>query len=156
YFPQPEYVITNNTDNPSQEVLNRLQKEVAGKIRLGLDLQGGTAFLVEMDTNRFAADTTNGTYYQQQALSQAVEVMRRRVDQFGVAEPVIQPEGNDRILIQLPGLSDAIVKQARQTISNVAFLEFRLVLEDSDSLVMQGLGQPGYEFLRSPHQGENH
>jgi SecD/SecF fusion protein len=152
YFPQPEYAVTNNEENPSREVLNRLQKEVMGKIRLGLDLQGGTSFLVEMDTNRFAADTTNGAYLQQQALSQAVDVMQRRVNKFGVAEPIIQPAGNNRILIQLPGLSDAEKDLARQTISNIAFLEFKLVLEDSDKLVLQDLSQPGYKFLRSPHK----
>jgi SecD/SecF fusion protein len=151
YFPQSEYAVTNNEDNPSREVLNRLQKEIAGKIRLGLDLQGGTSFLVEMDTNRFAADKTNGAYFQQQALSQAVDVIERRVNKFGVAEPMIQPAGNNRILIQLPGLSDADKLRARQTISNVAFLEFKLVLEDSDKLVLQDLTYPGYEFMRSPH-----
>jgi SecD/SecF fusion protein len=79
--------------------LNRLQREVAGKIKLGLDLQGGTSFLVEMDMSKLT-DTNEASG----ALSQAVEVIRKRVDRFGVAEPIIQPAGDNRILIQLPGL----------------------------------------------------
>jgi SecD/SecF fusion protein len=47
------------------------------------------------------------------ALSQAVEVLRKRVDRFGVAEPVIQSAGGNRILIQLPGLSPSDKESAQ-------------------------------------------
>src|SRR5271165_4587217 len=46
YFPQAEFNEVTNERNPSRAVLDRLQKEAAGKIKLGLDLQGGTAFVV--------------------------------------------------------------------------------------------------------------
>jgi SecD/SecF fusion protein len=136
--------------NPTRAVLNRLQREGAGKIRLGLDLQGGTAFVVEMQTNRLEG-ATNSIIAQEgreQALSQAAEVLRKRVDKFGVAEPVIQPQGNDRILIQLPGLSEADKDSAREQIQKAAFLEFRLVHENSDQLLKDGLSEPGYEILK--------
>ncbi len=136
--------------NPTRAVLNRLQRESAGKIRLGLDLQGGTSFLVEMQTNRLEG-ATNSIIAQEgreQALSQAAEVLRKRVDKFGVAEPVIQPQGNDRILIQLPGLSEADKDGARQSIQQAAFLEFRMVNENSDQLLKDGLSEPGYEILK--------
>src|SRR5215475_7918905 len=99
YFP---FFDAKNEPHPTTYVLNRLQREAAGRIRLGLDLQGGTSFLVRMDTNRLS-DTSESSA----ALSQAVEVIRKRVDRLGVAEPLIQPQGNDRILVQLPGLSAA-------------------------------------------------
>jgi len=95
--------------HPTAYILNRLQREATGRIRLGLDLQGGTSFLVSMDTNRLA-----GTQDSSSALSHAVEVLRKRVDKFGVAEPIIQPEGNDRILVQLPGLSAADQESAKR------------------------------------------
>ena len=91
--------------------MNQLQRDAAGKIKLGIDLQGGTSFLVEMDTNELVSADQNGTNQVARApdvsgaLSQAVEVLRKRVDHFGVAEPVIQPAGGNQILIQLPGLS---------------------------------------------------
>ncbi len=140
YFP---FFEAKNESHPTTFILNRLQREAAGKIRLGLDLQGGTSVLVEMETNRLehASDTSV-------ALANAVEILRRRVDRFGVAEPVIQPEGNNRILIQLPGLSSADQANVITDIQKAAFLEFRLVHPQSRELISQGVIEPGYEVLR--------
>jgi SecD/SecF fusion protein len=129
--------------HPTPYILNRLQREAAGRIRLGLDLQGGTSFLVSMDTNRLAGASEAST-----ALSHAVEVLRRRVDKFGVAEPLIQPEGSDRILVQLPGLSAADQESAKAAIQKAAYLEFRLVSPTSEQDIKEGIVQPGYEILR--------
>jgi SecD/SecF fusion protein len=155
YFPALE---AKNQANPTRAILNRLQQQAAGRIKLGLDLQGGTSFLVGIDTNHLAAETNTSLALSEranQALSQAAEVLRKRVDRFGVAEPVIQPAGNDRILIQLPGLSDADKDNARAQIQKAAYLEFRLVEPESDSLVLQGTGEPGYELLRHPHKSSD-
>jgi SecD/SecF fusion protein len=136
--------------HPTTYILNRLQREAAGRIRLGLDLQGGTSFLVEMDTNRLAGAQDAST-----ALSHAVEVLRKRVDKFGVAEPLIQPEGNDRILVQLPGLSAADQESAKTAIQRAAFLEFRLVSPTSDQDIKEGIVQPGYEILKRKERTRN-
>jgi len=128
---------------PTAYILNRLQREAAGRIRLGLDLQGGTSFLVEMDTNQLAKATDASS-----ALSHAVEVLRKRVDKFGVAEPLIQPEGTDRILVQLPGLSAADQESAKIAITRAAFLTFHLVSPTSDQDIKDGIVQPGYEILK--------
>ena len=155
YFPAFE---AKNQANPTRAILNRLQQQAAGRIKLGLDLQGGTSFLVGIDTNHLAGDTNTSLTLSEradQALSQAAEVLRKRVDRFGVAEPVIQPAGSDRILIQLPGLSDADKDNARAQIQKAAYLEFRLVEPESDSLVLEGTGEPGYELLRHPHKSSD-
>ena len=135
---------------PTSYILNRLQREAAGRIRLGLDLQGGTSFLVEMDTNRLAQTSDAST-----ALSHAVEVLRKRVDKFGVAEPLILPEGNDRILVQLPGLSAADQESAKVAIQKAAFLEFRMVSPTSDQDIKDGIIQPGYENLKRKERMRN-
>src|ERR1019366_10426486 len=129
--------------HPTTFILNRLQREAAGRIRLGLDRQGGASYLVEIDTNRLA-----GAKDASPALSHAVEVLRKRVDKFGVAEPLIQPEGNNRILVQLPGLSAADQENAKVAIQKAAFLEFRLVSPTSDQDIKDGVVQPGYEILK--------
>jgi preprotein translocase subunit SecD len=59
------------------------------------------------------------------AIKQAVEILRNRVDQFGVAEPLIQQLGTDQILLQMPGVSD--VESVKKAVGRVARLEFRLV-----------------------------
>jgi SecD/SecF fusion protein len=135
---------------PTSYILNRLQREAAGRIRLGLDLQGGTSFLVEMDTNRLAQAADAST-----ALSHAVEVLRKRVDKFGVAEPLILPQGNDRILVQLPGLSAADQETAKSAIQKAAFLEFRMVSPTSDQDIKEGIVQPGYEILKRKETTRN-
>jgi SecD/SecF fusion protein len=147
YFPGFD---TKGDPEPTRTILNRLQKDAAGKIRLGLDLQGGQSFLVSLDTNKLDA-AANKT----EILSQAIEVLRKRVDKFGVAEPVIQPAGADRILIQMPGLSEAEKEAARIQISKPAFLEFRMVHPQSSELIAQGLIEPGYEILREERTGPN-
>lgn len=58
-------------------------------------------------------------------LEQSIETIRNRIDEFGVSEPSITAQGSDRILVQLPGLSDA--KNAKDLINKAAFLEFQLV-----------------------------
>ena len=142
YFP---FVSAKNELYPTTFILNQLQRDASGRIKLGLDLQGGTSFLVEMDTNKLAnAEEASG------ALSQAVEVLRKRIDRFGVAEPVIQPAGGNRILIQLPGLSEADKESAKVQIQKPAYLEFRMVKEDSDEIIKNNeLIPPGYELLRN-------
>src|ERR1700722_858333 len=107
-------------------------------IKQGLDLKGGTSFLLKMDLSKIDA-IGRGT-----ALDQAVEILRKRVDRFGVAEPVIQQIPPDRILVQLPGLDEARRIEAQQTIERTAYLEFRLVHEDNDKLVSDSQSDPRF------------
>jgi SecD/SecF fusion protein len=157
YFPFYEL---QNEVRPTEAILNRLQREGQGSVKLGLDLQGGTSYLVEMDTNALAAVTgaTNAPANSAEvdlAIGHAVEVLRKRVDKFGVAEPVIQPAGDNRILVQLPGLSESDKEAAKQQIQKAAYLEFRIVHPESDRLVnpqtgelVTGMAEPGYEVMR--------
>jgi preprotein translocase subunit SecD len=62
---------------------------------------------------------------EREAIEQAVETLRNRVDQFGVAEPLIQRSGENRIILQMPGVSD--VNSVKKVVGSVAKLEFRLV-----------------------------
>src|SRR5437762_2161453 len=93
------------------------------KIALGLDIQGGTSFLIRLKPGEKQINKA--------MLDQAVEVIRKRVDYFGASEPIISPVGQDRILVQIPGLDTAKIQEARDQLSRVAKLEFRLVYPDS-------------------------
>jgi SecD/SecF fusion protein len=95
------------------------------KIALGLDIKGGTSFLIKLQQVDKDKPITPGL------LDQAVEVIRKRVDYFGGGEPIISPVGQDRILVQIPGLDTAKIQEARDQLSRVAKLEFRLVYPDS-------------------------
>src|SRR5262249_28331022 len=84
---------------------------------------GGTSFLIRLKGGD--KEVTKGM------LDQAVEVIRKRIDTFGVSEPIISPVANDRILVQIPGLDTAKIQEARDQLSRVAKLEFRLVYTDN-------------------------
>jgi SecD/SecF fusion protein len=123
------------------------------KIALGLDIQGGTSFLIRLMGGD--KEVNKGM------LDQAVEVIRKRVDYFGGGEPVITPVGNDRILVQIPGLDTAKIQEAREQLSRVAKLEFRLVYPDNgEKLKAIDAGQdvipPDYRIeVYKPHAEEN-
>ena len=87
-------------------------------LKLGLDLQGGMHLAIEIDES--AGPVTN----LDDAIDRVQTVIRSRVDEFGVAEPLIQKVGNDRLIIQLPGITDPA--RAKQIIARSAFLEFRI------------------------------
>ncbi|HID96176.1 MAG TPA: protein translocase subunit SecD [Candidatus Latescibacteria bacterium] len=107
-------------ENP--EVLEKLQVKA---LRRGLDLQGGVHLVMEVDLS----DIPSGE--EDNAVRSAIKVIRNRVDQFGVTEPVIQREGKTRIIVELPGIQD--IDRAKSLIGRTAMLEFKL-LKDKDEL----------------------
>jgi len=111
------------------------------RINLGLDLQGGMYLVMRVDTSQLDEDA------QKDAVERAVEKLRNRIDQFGVREPIIQIQGEEQIVIQLPGKIDRDV--VLEKISQTAFLEFKLVSDDRQLIAeaLEGNVPDGYEFL---------
>jgi SecD/SecF fusion protein len=95
------------------------------RIPLGLDLRGGTSFLLKLNAQEGREITPD-------MLGQAVEVIRKRVDALGNVDPVIAPQGRDRIMVQIPGLDtpEKIAAQ-RESLQRVAKLDFASVLPAS-------------------------
>ena len=114
------------------------------KISLGLDLQGGIFLTLCVDMSKLPEKTTNET--RADVVDRTIEIIRKRIDQFGVKEPSIARQGTDRIIVQLPGVTDR--KRARALIGRTAQLEFRLVSDDNDRLNSAISGKPvmGYEL----------
>jgi len=90
-------------------------------LKLGLDLQGGMHLALEIDDPQ----NTLTPEARADAIDQNLQVLRNRTDEFGVAEPLIQKVGNDRIIVELPGITDE--DRAKGIISRSAFLEWKLV-----------------------------
>jgi preprotein translocase subunit SecD len=84
------------------------------KAHLGLDLQGGTQLVYQADLSA-SQDSAKD-------LSNLINVFRQRVDSLGVAEPSIQSQGSDRVIIELPGIKD--IEQAKSTIGSTYELVF--------------------------------
>ncbi len=102
----------------------QMDKYLGSVIKLGLDLQGGMYLVLEVDESNLSGDA------KADAADRVMEILRNRVDQFGVAEPIIQRQGDNRIVIQLPGLEDQ--ERARSLVGTTALLEFRLVREPDE------------------------
>uniref|UniRef100_A0A7C4XLA1 Protein translocase subunit SecD n=1 Tax=candidate division WOR-3 bacterium TaxID=2052148 RepID=A0A7C4XLA1_UNCW3 len=102
-----------------------LTKEEEGKllkraIHLGLDLKGGMHLVLEVDTTGIRENPDK-------LRDQALEIIKNRIDEFGVYEPTIERQSGARILVQLPGVDR---ERALSLISRIAHLEFKLVAED--------------------------
>ncbi len=82
---------------------------------------------------------TARTELQSFAIQQNITTLRKRVNELGVAEPVIQRQGLDRIVVQLPGVQDTA--RAKELLGATATLEFRLVDEQGDAYLAQDTGQ---------------
>jgi preprotein translocase subunit SecD len=103
------------------------------------DTSDGIIYILELDKREI-------DHIKKSAVEQALETIRNRIDQFGVAEPTIQLQGEDRILIQLPGIKDP--KRALELIGKTALLEFKIV-DDENSLddALKGKVPPEDEVL---------
>lgn len=93
-------------------------------LNLGLDLQGGIHLVLEVKTQGMQAEEAAD------AVARAQEIIRNRVDQFGVAEPTIQRQGENRIIIELPGVQD--VQRAKSLVGQTALLEFQLLEPETE------------------------
>ena len=96
------------------------------RINLGLDLQGGMYLILRVDTAQIEEKA------RPDAVERALEVVRNRIDEFGVKEPMVQIQGIDQIVVQLPGMTDR--KRALELIGRTAMLEFKLVSSDTKAI----------------------
>jgi SecD/SecF fusion protein len=113
------------------------------KINLGLDLQGGMHLVLKVDTSKIPQDA------RRDAPERALEIIRNRIDQLGVKETSVLLQGNDEIVVQLPGVTDR--QRALDIIGKTALLEFKLVVDNPDlfNKAISGETPEGYELLES-------
>jgi len=110
-----------------------------GGLRLGLDLRGGSQLLYKADLSKKEPSVTD-----EQAMASAMEKIQRRVNEFGAAEPIIQKQGADRILVQLPGVKD--ITRAISLIGDTGLLYFRELQVDANGSPV--LDSQGYYTFR--------
>jgi preprotein translocase subunit SecD len=89
-------------------------------LRKGLDLQGGMYLALEVDDSKQAIAPAD----KKEAIDRALKTVRSRIEGFGVSEPVVQKQGDDRIVVQLPGIQDR--ERAERLMQDQAFLQFKI------------------------------
>ncbi len=108
----------------TREIYKRDHPEWASKaINLGLDLAGGTHIIVEVKKDKLDKDA------QRDVMDRSLEILRNRVDQYGLSEPMITRSGENRIVADLAGMG---AEDARRLIGATALLEFKLVPEPTE------------------------
>ena len=110
------------------ENLDRRERVKQQAINLGLDLQGGIHLVLEVDQSNLSDDEKTDV------VARALEVIRNRIDQFGVSEPIIHREGDWRIVVELPGVQD--IERAKGLIGKTARLEFKILESDEGRVGM--------------------
>lgn len=119
----------------------------AMKLQLGIDLQGGSEFIVKLAPGK--NDDGSPKAVTSSDVQQAIAILERRLNPDASKDLTLQPEGTDRIVIQMPGITEEEIKEVRKTIQTVAHLEFRRVHPDSQAKLEQikargGIKEPGW------------
>ena len=116
---------------------------LANSIRQGLDLQGGTHVLL-------MAEDTPEAIVNDDAMQRVVKIMEKRVNEMGLTEPIIQREGERRIIIELPGINDP--DKAISTIGKTAMLEFK---DEDGNTVLTGTDLKDAQAATNQQTGQN-
>ncbi len=144
-----------NKDARLEDILNATQR----------DSEEGSDFFTALQDNFASRDIKLNRYYgrrgqaddeildelkkqAEDAVNRTLEVLRNRIDQFGVSEPTIQPQGNSRIIVELPGIQN--IQRAKSVIGTTALLEFKLV---KDPEIVWSVLNDVDKALRSKRQG---
>ena len=119
-YPNYEWYSQTQAEREKLEASGDRPKRI---LNLGLDLRGGSSLLLELDVSKLSGKETLN-----ESMQRAIEIVRNRIDQYGVGEIPITKQGERWISVQLPGIANP--EQAEALIGKTAMLEFRLV-EDS-------------------------
>ena len=131
FFTEAQIVREPDQSKRNGIVLKQLMVASQGRLKLGLDLQGGVSFTLKVDPTgaesgeKSAGDKSNVS--PAEMVNQALQVMEQRVNQFGVAEPVLRPVGDLSLEVQLPGEDAANNPDVIDALKKPAKLEFRQV-----------------------------
>lgn len=117
------------------------------KINLGLDLQGGMQLLLQVDHSKIPEAG------REDATDRVVEIIRNRIDELGVREPIISKQGKVQVVVQLPGITDR--QRAKEIVGKTAHLEFKLVSEDEKVIkdALAGTATEGFEVKQMEEAG---
>lgn len=130
YTVLPSIQVHSKKGEAKKTFLKENPKLGAKSINFGLDLAGGTSITLEIDKSSLKGDDIKDVQ------EQSLEIIRNRVDQYGLSEPQISPSGDDRILVELAGVDDST---AKELVGSTAKLEFKILAESEKFTQVVGL-----------------
>jgi SecD/SecF fusion protein len=158
FFPQIRLEASlKNVVKRNSLLLDELLRRSKGRLQLGLDLKGGVAFTLEV-APKSLADVPQAE--RQAKLTKAIEIISARINSLGVAEPIVRPVGNNRIEVQLPGVSTKDNPEIVSSLKKPARLDFRLVFTGgTPETIPPSDAPPGFEPMtleQEDNRGEIH
>ncbi|MCF0223204.1 MAG: protein translocase subunit SecD [Fibrobacter sp.] len=126
----PSIQVHSKFGEAKKAFLKENPKMGAKSINFGLDLAGGTSITLQIDKSGLKGEDIKDVQ------EQSLEIIRNRVDQYGLSEPQISPSGNDRILVELAGVDDST---AKALVGSTAKLEFKILAESEKFTQVVGL-----------------
>jgi len=123
YLLIPSFQFYSKSEAEQEAIRTDDPKSLKRILNLGLDLQGGMRLVLEIDRSKLPDNDKD-------VIDRAYAIIENRINQLGVAEPTLQKQGNNRIIVELPGIKDETV--AKEVIGKTAQLEFKLVRSDAD------------------------
>jgi SecD/SecF fusion protein len=150
YFPDIRLESTlSNIEKRNDILLGEILRRSKGKVQLGLDLNGGVAVTLEAVDR--PGDTANDQA-RKEKISKAIDIISKRINDFGVAEPVIRQVGTNRIEVQLPGVNTRDNPDIVNNVKAPARLDFRTV-HPTLSPAPGVETPPGYEVMTLDFEG---
>ncbi|MCQ2104153.1 MAG: protein translocase subunit SecD [Fibrobacter sp.] len=125
YTVWPSIQVHSKSGEEKKTFLKENPKMGAKSINFGLDLAGGTSITLEIDKSGLKNEDIKDIQ------EESLEIIRNRVDQYGLSEPQISPSGDDRILVELAGVDDST---AKSLVGSTAKLEFKILAESEKFL----------------------
>jgi len=123
YLLIPSFQFYSKSEAEQEAIRTDAPQTLKRILNLGLDLQGGMRLVLEIDRSKLPDNDKD-------VIDRAYAIIENRINQLGVAEPTLQKQGNNRIIVELPGIKDETV--AKEVIGKTAQLEFKLVRSDAD------------------------
>jgi len=123
YLLIPSYQFYSKSETEQEAIRRDAPQTLKRILNLGLDLQGGMRLVLEIDRSKLPDNDKD-------VIDRAYAIIENRINQLGVAEPTLQKQGNNRIIVELPGIKDETV--AKEVIGKTAQLEFKLVRGDAE------------------------
>ncbi|MGM0461174.1 MAG: protein translocase subunit SecD [Fibrobacterota bacterium] len=152
YFLIPSYRVYRESPEKQKEILRENPRLGNQILNLGLDIRGGVRMVLGLDLSNLSKEEQERIRRDDQTMDKIYTVIQNRVNALGLTEPIIQIEGDSRLIVELPGLSDETI--AEEMLGRAARLDFHLVRTNEDQQIRNVLDRIDRALSAGSDQGQ--
>ncbi len=161
HFPSFHEKFWGKPDSTNKMLLEYVRRQAAGHVRLGLDIRGGTEFVIGWDEADIMPDERGNRASADEVRREVLENLERRVNALGVAEPEIKPIGATSVSVRMPTVTEDDKQSIRDLLKTAGKLEFHIVHPENQRLVAEYMAKSadftppaGYTLVETEAQGK--